>query len=105
MQTVGDLLKSEREAKKISLSDVSNGTKVSEKYLDWLEKGDYEKFPQGPYLRGYISSYASFIGIDKEDALKRYEASQLNRMKSEEIESEIPKNKNKQWLNWILKNR
>ncbi len=105
MQTIGDFLRSEREAKKISLSEVSNWTKVSEQYLDCLEKGDYEKIPQGPYLRGYLSSYAAFIGINKDEVLQRYELSQLDRIKSEEIISEIPKKKNRQWLNEIFKRK
>jgi cytoskeleton protein RodZ len=105
MRTIGNFLRSEREAKKISLSEVSNWTKVSEQYLDSLEKGDYEKIPQGPYLRGYISSYAAYIGINKDEALKRYESSQLDRIKSEEITSGIPKKKNRQWLNEIFKRK
>ncbi len=105
MQTIGDFLRSEREAKKISLSEVSNWTKVSEQYLDCLEKGDYEKIPQGPYLKGYISSYATYIGISKDEALKHFESSQQDRIDSEEIPSEIPKRKNRQWLNEIFKRK
>lgn len=105
MQTIGDFLRSEREARKISLSEVSNWTKVSEQYLDCLEKGDYEKIPQGPYLRGYISSYAAYIGINKDEVLKRYEASQPDWIESEKIPSEIPTKKNRQWLNEIFKRK
>ena len=70
METVGDYLKKEREAKNISLRKVSHLTKISEFYLDCLENDDYEKLPQGPYIKGYISSYATLIGGNAEEALQ-----------------------------------
>ncbi len=76
METVGDYLKKEREAKNISLSEASRLTKISEYYLDYLEKDDYEKLPQGPYITGYISSYARLIGGNADEALKLYACTQ-----------------------------
>ena len=105
MQTIGDYLRREREARKISLSEVSQWTKVSRHYLEWLEKDEYEKIPQGPYLKGYISSYAAYIGINTQEALKRYDSSQQDRTRAEELTYEIPKDKNKNRLNGILENK
>ena len=56
MQTVGNYLKSGREAKKISLSEISRTTKISKRYLDCLEQDDFEKMPGTPYIKGYITS-------------------------------------------------
>ena len=75
MQTVGSYLKSSREAKNISLSDISQHTKISKWYLDCLEKDELKDIPGGPYIKGYISSYAEFVGIDEDEALKRYDSS------------------------------
>ncbi len=74
MQTVGHYLKQEREAKKISLDEVYQTTRIPMRYLDCIEQDDYEKMPGDPYTRGYISSYAAFIGVDKNEALKLYDA-------------------------------
>ena len=79
METVGDYLKKQREAKNISLRKVSHLTKISEFYLDCLEKDDYEKLPQGPYIKGYISSYATLIGGNAEEALRLYASVQKHR--------------------------
>ncbi len=105
MQTIGDYLKSEREARNISLSEVSHWTKVSEYYLDWLEKDDYEKIPEGPYIKGYISSYAAYIGISTDEALKRFDSSQRDRNKTNEMLCEISEDKKRQRMNGILKTK
>jgi cytoskeletal protein RodZ len=72
MQTVGDYLKKEREARNISLNDIAQSTKISKMYLDCLEKDDYKKIPGEPYVKGYISSYAECVGINEHEALERY---------------------------------
>ena len=74
METVGVYLRKEREAKNISLSEVSRQTKISKFYLNYIENDDYEKLPQGPYIKGYISSYSKLIGSDVEEALKLYDS-------------------------------
>jgi hypothetical protein len=95
METVGDYLRKEREAKNISLREVSRLTKISEYYLDYLEKDDYEKLPQGPYITGYISSYARLIGGNADEALKLYASRQKQRDHAEEISPKKPKDNGK----------
>ena len=72
MQTVGDYLKNERETKKLSVLEVSKITKISGYYITCLEKNDYDKLPKGPYIKGFITSYARLIGGDEDQALKLY---------------------------------
>jgi cytoskeletal protein RodZ len=96
METVGDYLKKEREAKNISLREVSRLTKISEFYLDFLEKDDYEKLPQGPYIKGYISSYARLIGGNADEALKLYASVQKQRDDADELSPKKPKDDGKQ---------
>ena len=93
MQTVGDYLKKEREAKNISLREASRLTKISEFYLDFLEKDDYEKLPQGPYIKGYISSYARLIGGNADEALRLYDSLQKQKDQTEAIQPEISKDR------------
>ena len=78
MQTIGSYLKNGREARNIRLSEVARSTKISKWYLDCLEKDEYDKIPGGPYIKGYIASYASFIGIEEDEILKRYDLLQIN---------------------------
>ena len=91
MQTVGDYLKKEREAKNISLSEVSRLTKISPFYLNFLEKDDYEKLPQGPYIKGYISSYARLIGSNADEALRLYDSLYKQKEQTEAVQPKISK--------------
>ncbi|MFZ0612550.1 MAG: DUF2914 domain-containing protein [Desulfobacterales bacterium] len=90
MQTVGTYLKRERESKNISLGEVAQLTKISQFYLDFLEKDDYEKLPQGPYIKGYISSYARLIGSSADEALKLYNSLQEQMRPAEAFQTERP---------------
>jgi len=96
METVGDYLKKEREAKNISLRKVSRLTKISEHYLEYLEKDDYEKLPQGPYITGYISSYARLIGGNADEALKLYASRREKTGDAEELYPKKSKDNGKQ---------
>ena len=98
MQTIGNYLKSGREAKNIRLSDVARSTKISKWYLDCLEKDEFDKIPGGPYVKGYIASYASFIGIEEDEILKRYDALQRNSADEKEIQDHLPQDKKRQKL-------
>ena len=96
MQTVGDYLKNERVAKNISLREVASLTMISVYYLDYIEKNDYEKLPQGPYIKGYISSYARLIGCNPDEALRLYDFLREQKDQTEAIQPEISRDKG--WL-------
>jgi len=98
MQTAGDYLKKGREAQNISLSDISDLTKISKIYLDCLEKDEYTKIPGEPYVKGYISSYAACIGINAHEALKLYDSFQMETNNAEEIKPEILEDKKRPTL-------
>ena len=88
MQTVGEYLKKERQARDLSVREISQATKISQCYLEFLERDEYGKLPQGPYIKGYISSYARLINVDVEQALKLYETKQQTQKYSAAIRLE-----------------
>ena len=96
MQTFGDYLKRQREDRNISLREVAHLTMITERYLDSLEKDDYAKLPEGPYIRGYISSYATSIGIDANEALNRFDALCREQDKAKDIQQEVSEDKKPQ---------
>ena len=103
MQTVGTYLKSSREAKNISLSEIAHHTKISKLYLDCLEKDDFRCIPGGPYIKGYISSYATFIGIDENEAIKKYDSSNPESKLPKQADTDTGKNSRFQSLAFISK--
>jgi cytoskeleton protein RodZ len=71
--TLGSLLKTSREDRHIDLDAVVKETKVRRHYLEALENEEWEKLPSQVFVRGFVRSYAEFLGLDKEMVLDHYE--------------------------------
>jgi len=72
MSELGHLLIEARTAKNLSLADVEQATRIRQKYLEALEGAAYDVLPRGATARGFLRSYARFLGLDVDDALRRY---------------------------------
>lgn len=68
---LGQWLRSAREAKDLSLTQVETATRIRQKYLAALESGDWEELPGEVAGRGFLRNYATFLGLDPNDALAR----------------------------------
>lgn len=66
-------LKAAREARGISLAEISDVTLINVKMLESLESGKLEGVPQA-YVRAFLREYAAVVGIDKDEVLRKYEA-------------------------------
>ena len=95
MQTVGHYLKQERETKKISLDEVFRTTRIPIRFLHCIEQDDFEKMPGDPYNKGYISSYAAFVGVDKNEALNLYDALRLKNKNDKPAQNDFSNAKEK----------
>ena len=69
MKEVGQLLKSRRIAKGLSLQEVSAILKISLPILKAIEEGDVSKLPAKAFLRGFIHSYANYLKLDLEEVM------------------------------------
>jgi len=69
----GEYLKRERELREISLREISDDTKVSFRYLEALEEDNASRLPAPVFIKGFIRSYAQYIGLDPDEALLRYQ--------------------------------
>jgi cytoskeletal protein RodZ len=74
MNEFADELRTSRERKHISLTDISSATKIQLKYLRAMEEGDFTFLPE-PYVRAFIRDYARAVQLDPDAAIARYEAS------------------------------
>ncbi len=68
----GECLRRERELRRISLRDVSEATKINIRYLEALERNEFTFLPAGAFTRGFIRSYARFIGADENELVNAY---------------------------------
>ena len=67
-----------REKRGISLTEVSESLKIRKKYLQAIEEKDYSQLPGGVYSIGFLKSYANFLKIDAEKAVRDFEQWLLN---------------------------
>ncbi len=71
-ETLGQYLKREREARRISLEDIPTATRISSPFIRALEENDFGFFSQKEAIPGYLKLYARHLGLDYEDVLRRY---------------------------------
>ncbi|HEV7701762.1 MAG TPA: helix-turn-helix domain-containing protein [Pyrinomonadaceae bacterium] len=72
--TLGEKLRQAREDKGLSLSEVAEQTRISSLYLESIENDDYRILPGGIFNKGFVKSYAKFVGIGEQEALTDYSA-------------------------------
>lgn len=70
--TLGEKLRQAREERGISISEVAEQTRISPHYLDSIENDDYRTLPGGIFNKGFVKSYAKYVGIDEQEALQDY---------------------------------
>jgi cytoskeletal protein RodZ len=72
-QSFGEYLKRERELREISLREIADDTKISFRYLQALEEDNTARLPAEVFIKGFIRSYAQYIGLDPDEAILRYQ--------------------------------
>lgn len=70
----GAELRREREMRNISVREISDTTKISTRFLQAIESGDYAALPAPVFTRGFIREYAGYLGLDGEEMVERYMA-------------------------------
>ncbi len=73
-QSLGSFLRTHREEKGASLSEASEATKISLPILQAMEEGAHDRMPADAFCRGFYSLYASYLELDPQEILDRYEA-------------------------------
>lgn len=71
-ETLGEKLREAREAKDITIAEVSEQTRISPLYLDAIENDDYTPLPGGIFNKGFVKSFAKYVGVDENEALQDY---------------------------------
>ena len=100
--TVGERLKTARGKKKLSLEDIAAQTRIPQRHLESIERGDWENLPAPTYTIGFAKSYASTVGLDRDeigDQLREEMGGQrFASSQSEVIEAADPARTMPKWL-------
>ncbi len=77
MESIGEKLRSAREAKGITFDQIYRDTNIPKKYLEALEAEDFDQFPGDTYLLGFMRSYGDYLGLDTKELVAMYKAIQI----------------------------
>jgi len=75
MESVGEFLRRQREARGMSLEEVARATRVPLASMERLEAGQFDELPGEVFVRGFLKSYARAVDVPIDEALARYTAS------------------------------
>lgn len=76
--SIGEKLRLAREERGIPLREISDETRISIRYLEAIESGDFKRLPGGIFNRSFVKAYARCIGYDEKKAVEAYSRSLLD---------------------------
>ena len=71
-QGAGVEFRDARRARGLSLDDCQRATRISRRYLEALEEDDYAALPAPVFARGFLRSYAQYLGVDATTLISRF---------------------------------
>lgn len=72
---IGATLREARNRRKVDLSEVEAAIKIRVRYLQAIENEEWDALPGGAYTRGFIRTYAAYLGLDGERLADDYRRS------------------------------
>lgn len=70
---LGEELKRRREALGLSLSEISEATRIGTRFLKAIEADEYSVLPEGIYARSFVKSFARHVRMDEDEAVALYQ--------------------------------
>src|SRR5712664_880560 len=64
MPTVADQLHQAREARKLTIEQVAEVTKIRSDHVRALEEGNFNVFSAPVYIRGFVRTYSTLLKLD-----------------------------------------
>ncbi|MEA4906118.1 MAG: DUF4115 domain-containing protein [Anaerolineaceae bacterium] len=89
-KTIGEVLKSARLEKNLTLQQVSIQTHIRLRYLEALENGQPDLLPSNVQGRGFLRLYASFLGIPTQPLLEGWESGVIPEPPAETLSVGVP---------------
>ncbi|WP_027338756.1 helix-turn-helix domain-containing protein [Halonatronum saccharophilum] len=86
MEELGKVFKDKRLKLGISLEEAEEETKISSNYLQAIEDGNFDRVECEVFLKGFLKVYSSYLGLDKQEILKKYEDNSIKESEEEEEE-------------------
>lgn len=68
MTTIGQILKSARISKNISLAEIEKETKIKSSFIKLIESNSWDELPAFPVVSGFVKNLAIYLDISPESA-------------------------------------
>lgn len=68
--TPGALLAAKRGERGLSIQQVAASTRIRPEHIRALEADDFDHFPAPVYTKGYLRTYATYLGLDADELLR-----------------------------------
>lgn len=65
----GEILRTIREKKGLSKKEIGAALNLPERFIEYVEVGDFDKLPGHTFARGYIKNYAKFLELENAEEL------------------------------------
>ncbi|HEY0797840.1 MAG TPA: RodZ domain-containing protein [Candidatus Baltobacteraceae bacterium] len=72
MPALGEELRAARESRHLTISDVSDQIHIRSLYLQAIEEENWASIAAPVYVRGFVRTYARFLGLNPEEAVAQY---------------------------------
>ena len=73
MGTLGETLRRARLDRGISIEDAARDTRIRARYLEALEAEDLNLLPPSVYTRGFVRTYAEYLGLNPQAMVDLYQ--------------------------------
>lgn len=70
---IGQILKEAREQRGLTLDDAAEATRLSRRYLAYLEEGNTLQLPEPVYIKSFIKKYANYLGLAGNELAAQYD--------------------------------
>ena len=68
MFEIGSTLRETRVRRKTTLQQAEDDTKIRVKYIQAMENDDFDLMPSSAYVKGFLRTYADYLGLDADVA-------------------------------------
>ena len=72
MFEIGNSLREARERQGLGYPEIELATKIRSKYIRALEEEDFTAIPGDAYIRGFLRTYAEYLGLDSDVYVEEY---------------------------------
>ena len=79
MEGIGGILRDARERNNATFEQIEDATKIKKRYLQALEREEWDQTPDIVYAKGFLRTYARYLGLDEQSLCDLFEISVAGR--------------------------